>query len=117
RLIDEDCYYQLSPESASNKRLRDDDEVYEDNSCQLRIDNVPAQTTDISLMNDENIVRYLIHKQKFDGSWQLDENDIQRLTGKPMTTFQQIVNNEILISAIVISILEVRFASLSSMWH
>ncbi|CAF3940942.1 unnamed protein product [Adineta steineri] len=116
-LLDEECYYQLSPESASNKRLRDDDEVYEDNSCQLRIDNVPAQTTDISLMNDENIVRYLIDKQKFDGSWQLDENDIQRLTGKPMTTFQQIANNEVLISAIVISILEVRFASLSSMWH
>ncbi|CAF3589685.1 unnamed protein product [Adineta steineri] len=107
-----------SIQSAPNKRLsHDNDEDYEDNSCPLRIDNVPAQTTDISLMNDENIVRYLIHKQKFDGSWQLNENDIERLTGKPMTTFQQMANNEILISAIVISILEIRFASLSSMWY
>ncbi|CAF3589769.1 unnamed protein product [Adineta steineri] len=108
-----------SRQTPSNIRLRDedDDEDYEDNSCQSYINSFSTQTTDISLMNDEDIVRYLIHKQKFDGSWQLDENDIQRLTGKPMTTFQQMANNEILISAIVISILEVRFASLSSMWH
>ncbi|CAF1443390.1 unnamed protein product, partial [Adineta steineri] len=108
-----------SRQTPSNIRLRDedDDEDYEDNSCQSYINSFSTQATDISLMNDEDIVRYLIHKQKFDGSWQLNENDIERLTGKPMTTFQQMANNEILISAIVISILEIRFASLSSMWY
>jgi hypothetical protein len=67
--------------------------------------------------NNEDIVRHLIDKQKFDGSWDLDSKSIEQLTGKPLTVFQHLTNNQILISAIVIAVLETRFASLSSMWH
>jgi hypothetical protein len=67
--------------------------------------------------NNEDIVRHLIDKQKFDGSWDLDSKSIEQLTGKPLNVFQHLTNNQVLISAIVITVLETRFASLSSMWH
>ena len=67
--------------------------------------------------NDQDIVRYLIDKQKFDGSWDLNSVTIERLTGKSLTTFRSSVSNQVLISAIVIATLETRFTSLSSMWH
>ncbi|CAF1681917.1 unnamed protein product, partial [Adineta ricciae] len=34
--------------------------------------------------DDENIVRYLIDKQNFDGLWNLDSEIIEKLTGKPL---------------------------------
>ena len=67
--------------------------------------------------NDQDIVRYLIDKQKFDGSWDLDPITIERLTGKPLTAFRNSTPSQLLVSAIVITILEMRFTSLSSMWH
>ncbi|CAF3412203.1 unnamed protein product [Rotaria sp. Silwood2] len=66
---------------------------------------------------DQNIVRYLIKKQKFDGLWDLDAEDIENLTGKSLTNFTPFNNKQILISAIVVIVLEVRFAALSTMWH
>ncbi|CAF1678647.1 unnamed protein product [Adineta ricciae] len=78
---------------------------------------IPTSATDLSVMRDEDIVRYLIDKQKFNGSWQLDETDIQKLTGKPWNVFQHIAPNEVLTSAIIILILETRFTSFSMMWH
>jgi len=74
-------------------------------------------TEDVWPTNNQDIVRYLIDKQKFDGSWDLDSKTIERLTGKPLTAFQQSTNHELFISAIVIIVLETRFASFSSMWH
>ncbi|CAF3464062.1 unnamed protein product [Rotaria sp. Silwood1] len=68
-------------------------------------------------IDDENIVRYLINKQKFDGLWDLDANDIELLTGKPLTSFTPFNNKQILISAIIIVVLETRFATMSIMWH
>jgi stringent starvation protein B len=75
------------------------------------------QNEDLWLTNNQDIVRHLIDKQKFDGSWDLDSKSIGQLTGKPLTVFQHLTNNQVLISAIVIAVLETRFASLSSMWH
>ncbi|CAF1362603.1 unnamed protein product [Adineta ricciae] len=105
----------------------DDDEEEDDDenlfSCQSMPQNTPFQTfiptsaADLSVMRDEDIVRYLIDKQKFNGSWQLDETDIQKLTGKPWNVFQYIAPNEVLTSAIIILILETRFTSFSMMWH
>jgi hypothetical protein len=66
---------------------------------------------------DENIVRYLISKQKFDGLWNLEANDIERLTGKPLTSFPQGHQDELLITAIVVVALETRFRSLPTLWH
>ncbi|CAF0991491.1 unnamed protein product [Rotaria sordida] len=66
---------------------------------------------------DQNIVRYLINKQKFDGLWDLDAKDIEQLTGKPLTNFPQSYNKQILISAIVIVALETRFVTMSTMWY
>lgn len=66
---------------------------------------------------DENIVRYLISKQKFDGLWNLDGGQIEKLTGKSLTPFPKVSNDQMLIAAIVVVVLETRFASLSSMWR
>jgi hypothetical protein len=76
-----------------------------------------AQTEEVWPTNNQDIVRYLIDKQKFDGSWELDATNIERLTGKPLIAFQQLTNNQVLISAIVIAVLETRFNSFSLMWH
>jgi hypothetical protein len=70
--------------------------------------------------NDQDIVRYLINKQKFDGLWDLDSQAIMNLTGKTLVEFQSVnsqVDRHVLVSAIVISVLETRFASLSTMWY
>jgi hypothetical protein len=66
---------------------------------------------------DQDIVRYLIGKQEFDGLWNLDSKEIEQLTGKPLSHFQQSTNTQLLISVIVVSVLETRFTSFSSMWH
>ena len=67
--------------------------------------------------DDENIVRYLINKQTFDGLWNLDSKDVEQLIGKSLSHFQQLTSIQILISSIVVLVLETRFASFSSMWH
>ena len=59
----------------------------------------------------------MINKQKFDGFWDLDSKSIEQLTEKPLAAFQQSTDNQVLVSAIVIAVLESRFASFSSMWH
>jgi hypothetical protein len=53
----------------------------------------------------------------FDGLWELNSQEIEQLTNKPLSYFQQSVDNEVLITGIVITVLETRFASFSSMWH
>ncbi|CAF0932710.1 unnamed protein product [Rotaria sordida] len=68
-------------------------------------------------VGDENIVRYLINKQKFDGLWDLDAENIKQLTGKSLENFSPSNNRQVLISAIVVIALETRFAALSTMWH
>ncbi|UJR20131.1 hypothetical protein I4U23_023263 [Adineta vaga] len=68
--------------------------------------------------NDQDIVCYLIDRQKFDGYWQLDTEDIEQLTGKLLIEFKQMANNNtVLITVIVIALLETRFVSLSTMWY
>ncbi|CAF1304746.1 unnamed protein product [Rotaria sp. Silwood1] len=68
--------------------------------------------------NDQDIVRYLINKQKFDGVWDLDGNIIEKLTGKPLASFSSLTRNvQILISSIVLVSLETRFASHSTIWY
>ncbi|CAF1222422.1 unnamed protein product [Rotaria sordida] len=67
--------------------------------------------------DDQNIVRYLISKQKFDGLWDLDVEDIEHLTGKPLASFTPSNNKQILISAIVIVALETYFTTMSAMWY
>ncbi len=76
-----------------------------------------TEKQDIWPTGDQNIVRYLINKQNFDGLWDLDTKNIEQLTGKPLAKFPQSNNPQILISAIVLVALETRFASLSTMWH
>ncbi|CAF4613341.1 unnamed protein product [Rotaria sp. Silwood2] len=68
--------------------------------------------------DDQDIVRYLINKQKFDGVWDLDGNIIEKLIGKPVMSFSSLNSNfQVLISAIVIIALETRFTSHSTIWH
>jgi predicted nucleic acid-binding Zn-ribbon protein len=66
---------------------------------------------------EQDIVRHLIHQQKFDGLWDVDAKVIVQLTGKSLSDFQQLDNTEMLMSAIIIVVLETHFTSLSSMWY
>jgi hypothetical protein len=67
--------------------------------------------------DDENIVRYLINKQMFDGLWELNSKEIEQLTSKPLSHFQQLADSEVLLTGIIIFVLETRFASFLSMWY
>jgi hypothetical protein len=78
------------------------------------------QNNEVWPSNDQDIVRYLINKQKFDGLWNLDENILKNLTGKAFSVFQSqnpTIDDQILVSIIVIIMLETRFAGFSSLWH
>jgi hypothetical protein len=70
--------------------------------------------------NDQDIVRHLINEQKFDGLWNLDSQAVKNLTGKILADFlsgNKQVDHQVLISAIIIAVLETRFATLTTMWH
>ena len=70
--------------------------------------------------SDQQIVRDLINKVKFDGLWNADDSIVKSLTGKSLSTFQSTnanVNDEILTSVIIILVLESRFSELKSLWH
>ncbi|UJR18728.1 hypothetical protein I4U23_005635 [Adineta vaga] len=72
---------------------------------------------DTHYTHNQDIVRHLIAQQKFDGSWDLDSESIKQLTGHSLSIFQQLANNQIIVSAIVIAVLETRFAAFSSLWY
>jgi hypothetical protein len=81
---------------------------------------INVQKTDVWPSTDQDIVRYLINKQKFDGLWNADDNIIKNLTGKSFSVFQSTtpkINDEILVSTIVIIILETKYVGFSSLWH
>ncbi|CAF1045856.1 unnamed protein product [Didymodactylos carnosus] len=70
--------------------------------------------------NDQDIVRHLINKQKFDGLWSLDSQDVKNLTGKTLADFlseNSQIDHHVLVSAIIIAVLETRFAALTTMWY
>ncbi|CAF1315725.1 unnamed protein product [Rotaria magnacalcarata] len=87
------------------------------NSCENPQSLIVQEKTESWPTDDQNIVRYLINKQKFDGLWDLDAKDIEQLTGKSLTSFPSFNNQQIVVAAIVIIALEIRFATLSTMWH
>ncbi len=69
---------------------------------------------------DQDTVRYLINKQKFDGLWELDSDITAKLTGKLWSVFQLAnteIDPQILTTVIIILVLETRFSALSSLWH
>ncbi|CAF5113359.1 unnamed protein product [Rotaria sp. Silwood1] len=67
--------------------------------------------------DDENIVRYLIKKQKFNGLWDLTTDNVEKFIGKSLLNFSSNVNEEMLITAIIIVILETRYITFSTMWY
>lgn len=74
-----------------------------------------------SSIDDILIVYYLINKQTVDGLWNFKSNRkvIKNLTGKSLSVFQlsQTHNNsQILITAIIIILLEVKFLTLQILW-
>ncbi|UJR23939.1 hypothetical protein I4U23_026908 [Adineta vaga] len=84
---------------------------------QIEIENAMDEDDKEFPTDDENIVRYLIDKQNFDGVWNIDSETIQKLTGKPLNQFQYSIQKELIISIIIIILLETRFSSYSSMCH
>jgi hypothetical protein len=81
---------------------------------------INVQKPDVWPSTDQDIVRYLINKQKFDGLWNADDNIIKNLTGKSLSLLQSTtpnISDEILASTIVIIILETKYVGFSSLWH
>ena len=74
-------------------------------------------TEDMRPTDNQYIVRHLIDKQKFDGSWNLDSKSIEQLTGKSLTVFPQSKSNQVLVSAIFIAVLETLCALFPTMWY
>jgi hypothetical protein len=110
RPFPKDYYFQSSSPLCS-----DDDDMDDDMESAIN-----AKKTDVWPSTDQDIVRYLINKQKFDGLWNADDNIIKNLTGKSLSVFQSTtpnISNEILASIVVIIIFETRFVGFSSLWH
>ncbi|CAF3453960.1 unnamed protein product [Rotaria sp. Silwood1] len=105
---------------------KDNSFVFVSNEHKLMQDNMLKKEIyqyqdDIRSMNDKDLVHYLINKQKNDGLWNFDSNrkTIKDLTGKPFAIFQSSEihsNTQILITAIIIVLLEVRYTALRSIW-
>ena len=126
RLEHEDQFDQMHYEMA---RARVDDDYDNDLSSQMAYVNAlqryerekqSSKKSGTVVRNDnqdeQNIVRQLIHQQKFDGLWDVDAKMIVQLTGKPLSDFPQSNDTTMLMSAIIIVVLETRFILLSSMW-
>ena len=70
--------------------------------------------------NEQDVVRHLIIKQKFNGLWSLDIESVEKLTEKPFNVFQMTdfpLDKDALITAIIIVVLETRFTVFKSLWH
>ncbi|CAM4783886.1 unnamed protein product [Rotaria magnacalcarata] len=69
---------------------------------------------------NRDIVRHLIKKQTFDGLWDLESENIEHLTGKPLANFQSKYSqfdDKTLISLIVIAAFSKYFKALELLWH
>ena len=109
--------------------LSDDDDDDDDDDAELPMASSTLSATDAQKSssmntawpsNDQDIVRHLINKQKFDGLWNADDTIINKLTGKSLSAFRPTltnINQDILASVIVIIMLETKFGSFSSLWH
>ncbi|CAF0827662.1 unnamed protein product [Adineta ricciae] len=110
---------------SQSKRLHLDDENDQDNTCSDSTSK-KKKKKEISLKkeiwpsNDQDIVRFLINKQMFDGLWDFDSEDIKNLTKKTLDEFtcgNNQIDQLVLVSIIVIAVLEARFGALTMMWH
>ncbi|CAF2783378.1 unnamed protein product [Rotaria sp. Silwood2] len=112
------CSYGAQNESdCSSLRNRPIQIDAEDFVCESR---TIRQNYEVWHSSDQDIVHYLINKQKFNGRWNLDDDIIKNLTGKSLSIFQSTnpnIGHQILISIIIIIVLETRFSSFSSLWH
>ena len=97
-----------------------DDEDFTWSSWTSRQERKKSSEKELWPSNDQDIVRHLIDKQKFDGLWDIDSQAVKNLTGKTLADFlsgNSQVDRQVLVSAIIIAVLETRFASLATMWH
>ena len=116
-MCDHDCQeFGSSFEFAIAPGARCPDDLFPTAEYHHQTQSITGGKEDVWPTGDENIVRYLIKKQKFDGRWELDDSHLQQLAGKSLAAFSSTSNAELLLSAIVIVALETRFASLSTLW-
>jgi hypothetical protein len=118
-----------SPRIKSSSRglgsaTRDSLETLKKKSTSMLDDEAESESTlqnnEVWPSTDQDIVRYLINKQKFDGLWDINDDIIKNLTGKSLSVFRSTnpnINDQILVSAIIIIMLETKFAGFSSLWH
>jgi hypothetical protein len=78
------------------------------------------ETQEVWPNNEQDVVRHLIIKQKFNGLWSLDIESVEKLTEKPFNVFQMTdfeIDKDALITAIIIVVLETRYTVFKSLWH
>ncbi|CAF1211559.1 unnamed protein product [Didymodactylos carnosus] len=82
---------------------------------------LPAtKTSEVWPTSEQDVVRYLIDLQKFDGLWDLTTEQIEKLSGKPLPSFkcQDTTDQKLLSSGIVIVVLEqIKYSSQKPMWN
>ncbi|UJR12930.1 hypothetical protein I4U23_017103 [Adineta vaga] len=109
------------PKSLCLNDADDQDNVYSDSvSKKKRKRKEMFSEKEIWPSNDQDIVRLLINKQLFDGLWNLDSEAIKNLTEKTLAEFtcgDSQIDQQVLVSMIVIAVLEARFGTLAMMWH
>jgi hypothetical protein len=116
--LDVDCSWQRSSSHKSNHSRKSNSLLGHRNTFRtIERRNSKKAKVDVWPINNQDIVRYLIDKQKFDGTWDFDSSSIEQLTGKPLSDFQQTTDDQVLVTAITIAVLETSFALFSSMWH
>ena len=91
--------------------------TYTPSSCTTTITS-PMTTIKKWPSNDQDIVRYLINLQKFDGLWNLTNDDLENLCQKSLTSFHSNITQDsiLLTTVIVILFLEKKFNSYQTMW-
>ena len=119
---------QVFARESAQERFSPQSAVYDDVDVQMELSSACAIRRDRSRersssdadewpTGDENIVRHLISKQKFDGLWDLDRKHVEKLTGAQLDRLPRGYDEQTLISAIIVVLLETRYQSFSSMWY
>jgi hypothetical protein len=102
--------------SVAVNEMMDFDSDVQEPTVVMRMERAEAKEVEFP-KDDEDIVRYLIDQQNFDGLWSVNSTTIQKLTGKSLDQFQQSAKGDMLTSAIILVLLETRFSSFASMCH
>jgi hypothetical protein len=117
RSVSHSCVLESMPKNMSRYQNELEMDDYAQPELSYRPQSRPIDRVQGWPTKDDEWVRHLISEQKFNGMWDLSDEAVQRLTGKARTHFSSTETSEIVTTALVIAVLEGRFASHSSLWY